>query len=145
MDLQELWEYIVENELLSATEIGYVKTCLEDITELSPADKPTLFRKMERVIEDSDRLSWCIFSVRQQYAKLNSAYRKIKDPEYTILVRQGRPSNEAINSEIRFRNDSLYDLELKLTTIENIITYLDHVELSLERYLYMLKDKLKIA
>jgi hypothetical protein len=61
------------------------------------------------------------------------------------LVRQGRPSSEAINSEVRWKNESLYDLEEDIRSVENIIDYLVHLEESLERYLYMLKDKLKIS
>ena len=145
MNLDILWTYIREHELLSDTEIGYIKVCLDDIAEFSPADKPMLFSKMERIIEDSDKLGWCIFSVRQQLNKMESVYRKIKDPEYVILVRQGRPSSEAINSEVRWKNESLYDLEEDIRSVENIIDYLVHLEESLERYLYMLKDKLKIS
>lgn len=144
MQLNDLWNYIREHELLSDTEIEYVKTCIEDVTEMSPSDKPMIFRKMERLIEDSDKLSWCIFSVRQQLNKMNKAYKQIKDPDYVTLVRQGRPSSEAINSEVRWRNDSLYDLEEDIATVENIIEYLVHLDHSLEKYNYMLKDKLSI-
>lgn len=143
MQIEELYNYILENNLLSSAEISYVQVCLNDITELSPADKPMVFRKMEKLIQDSDNLAWCIFSVNQQLILLNKAYRKIKDPEFTILVRQGRPSTEAINSEIRMKHDELYDLEEQIAIVEQIVEYFRHIELSLERYIYMLKDKLK--
>jgi len=143
INLKPLYEFLKENELLSDTELDMIQYCLNDITETSPNDKPGVFRKSEKIIQDSQNLSWCIYSLRLQYDHLNKAYRKIKDPEYTLLVRQQRPSSEAINSELRTKFEELYDLEEKLSTINNIIEYLTHIQTSMERYLYLLKDRLK--
>lgn len=143
MQIEELWTYLVDNELLSPTEIEYLKTGLLAIKEMSPSDKPSVFRKMEYIIEVSENVSWCIFALKQHLNTFIKCERQIKDPEYSLLVRQGRPSSEAINSEIRWKNESLYDLDYKISVIENTIEYINHIEQSLERYLYMLKDKLK--
>ena len=143
MQIEELWTYLVDNELLSPTEIEYLKTGLLAIKEMSPSDKPSVFRKMEYIIEVSENVSWCIFALKQHLKTFIKCERQIKDPEYSLLVGQGRPSSEAINSEIRWKNESLYDLDYKISVIENTIEYINHIEQSLERYLYMLKDKLK--
>lgn len=120
-----------------------ISYCINDIQEITPNDKPGVFHKSEKLIQDAQNLTWCILALKLQYDKLNKAYRMIKDPEYTILVRQGRPSSEAINSEIRFKNEQLYDLEEKLSTINNILEYLNHIQNSMDKYIYLLKDKLK--
>ena len=145
INLKPLYEFLSENELLSETEMDMIQYCLNDIVETSPNDKPGVFRKSEKLIQDSQNLSWCIYSLRLQYDCLNKAYRKIKDPEYTLLVRQQRPSSEAINSELRAKFEELYDLEEKLSTINNIIDYLSHIQTSMERYIYLLKDRLKYS
>lgn len=143
MTINDLFDYIREHELLSESELSIVDKCLNDIKEMSPADKPSVFRKTEKIIEDSEDLSWCVYALRLQKVKLQKAYRVLKDPEYVTLVRLNRPSSEAINSEIRFRNEDMYRLEEDMAIVDNILAYIEHIQVSMERYLYMLKDKLK--
>jgi hypothetical protein len=141
--LNDLFEFIRENELLSEPEIGIVQTCIDDIKEIAPTDRPALFQKMERLVQDAENLSWCIYSVKVHYSKIKKAYRMLKDGDFTVLVRQGRPSTEAINSELRWKDPTLYDWELKMETVENLIEYLNHILVSMDKYQYMLKDKLR--
>ena len=143
MKTQELFQYISDHDLLSDTEIVFIQTCLDDIREITPSDKPSVFRKMEKIVNDSEDLSWCIFALKKKQSELQRDYRMVKDPFFMTLVRQNRPSTEAINSEIRTLHKEVYDLEDGLSMVEHILGYLDHIQLSLERYLYLLKDKLK--
>lgn len=143
MKLDELFQYIKTNDLLSDYEIRMVQTCLDDIREMSPVDKPSIFRKSEKIINDSEDLSWCIYSLKQKYSQLQKDYRVKKDPMIGRLVLQKRPSMEAMNCEVRSLNPFIYDMEEELATVEHIIEYLNHIQLSLERYSYLLKDKLK--
>lgn len=141
--LNELFEFIRINELLSEPEIGIIRVCIDDITEIAPTDRPAVFQKMERLVRDSENLSWCIYSIKLQNSKIKKAYNMLKDDDFAMLVRQGRPSTEAIKSELRMKNHALYDWELKMETVENTIEYLNHILVSMDKYMYMLKDKLK--
>lgn len=144
MALEEpLYEYIRSNNLLSEQEINIIKTCTNDIREMTPTDKPLVFRKSEKVTDDSQKLSWLIYSIKVKLSDITSNYKRVKDPEYTMLVRQQRPSGAAIEAELRFRNDTLYEIEKKIETIDNIIAYLNHLQLSIDRYLRILNDKLR--
>lgn len=143
MELNLLFDYLRSHELLSEEEIKMVKFAINEITEIAPTDKVALFKKQESLIDASSKLSWSVMVLKNNLNKIKTAYRKIKDPEYTMLVRKGRPSNEAINSEIRFTNESLYDLDEIVDTVENIIEYFATLENNINRYLFMLSDKLK--
>lgn len=143
MDLNKLFDYISSHELLSSKEIDMVRYAINEIVEIAPTDKVALFKKQEHLIEASSNIGWSIMVIKNNLAKIKTTYRKLKDPEYTMLVRKGRPSNEAINSEIRFSNEALYDLDEIISNVENIIEYLNTVENNINRYLFMLSDKLK--
>ena len=140
-DLKSLFDYLVSNNILSKDEIDIINVCIKEIREASPTDKPILFRKGDRLIDYSQRLSWVIYSVKSYRDKLVKELNKKKDPEYTMLVRQGRPSKDAIEAELRFKFQDLYDEEYELNTFNNFVDYLEHIELSLDRYLKMLKEK----
>lgn len=143
MNFRVLADFILEHELLSEDEIKMVSVAINDIKEMTPSTKAEVFRKSERIVADSQDLSWCIQSVKIQHAKLLTAYHKMVDTDYALLVRQGRPSSEAIHAELRMKNESLYEVEELLTTIENTIAFLESLKESMDKYLYVLKDKLK--
>lgn len=141
--LEKLCNYILSNDLLSESEMNMIVECDNEIKQIAPTDRRLLFNKEQTLINCSQNLSWCIYSIRLKYSKILNEYRKLRDPEYTILVRQGRPSAAAIETELRYKHDNFYEYDENLRILENIIEFLNHMELSVDRYLYMLRDKLR--
>ena len=142
LNYDTLYQFILDNKLLSEAEVTIIQTCVNDIKELSPSEVPLIFKRIEKLVNDAENLSWCIYSVSLVYDKLVKANKKIQDPEYVVLARQGLPS-EAIHSTIRWKHEEIYDTEELISNVEHLIEYLKHLEKSLERYRYMLIDKVK--
>lgn len=136
-------EYLGDIVKLSSEEISYVQLAISAVHELSGGDGISIFNKMDKIISISEDLSWVISSLNKYRHDLNKQIKIIKDPEFTMLVRKGRPSIQAIESEIRFNHKELTDLEEDLEILDNMIGYFDHLELSIDRYIWMLRDKAK--
>jgi len=141
--IDKLCNYILDNELLSEQEVQMIVECNNEIIQIAPTDKPQVFRKEERLIRCSQNISWCIFSLKLKASKIQDSYRRSRDPEYTILVRQGRPSAAAIETELRYKHPEFYETDEQIRILDNIIEFLGHLELSVERYMYMLRDKVR--
>lgn len=139
--ISQIYEYLVDIIKLSPEEMRAVKSAIGAIHEMTPTDGPGVFTKTQNMISISEDLSWVISVITRKHHQISKEIKKIKDPEFVMLVRQGRPSTQAIESEIRFNNDNLVDMEEELEIIENILDYLKHVEVGIERYIWLLRDK----
>lgn len=128
-------------KILSIKQVQSIKSCLNEISQVAPSDLPIMFTKEQRLLELSSDLSFAIFSVNVFLNNERDKYKRKRDPEYVMLVRQGRPSGAAIDAEIRFKHSELYDDEKKLDILANVIEYLNHIQLSIDRYIYLLRDK----
>lgn len=126
---------------LGNAEVKIISECLNIIREVSPIDGPLIFSKMERVISLSDDLAWIISILNSMRNNVRRDIMKVKDPKYVSLVRQNRPSSAAIEAEIRISSKDIIELETKEDNISIVIDYLNNVQKSLDRYLWVLRDK----
>ena len=126
---------------LGESEKKVISECLNIIREISPIDGALIFSKMERIINLSDDLAWIITLLNISRNALRKDIQKIKDPKYVALVRQNRPSSAAIESEIRISNKDIVSLESTESDLLIIIEYLNSIQKSLDRYLWVLRDK----
>lgn len=120
-----------------------IKTAISLLKELPPSDAPNTFNREQRLISVSDEISWIIMSLKRRKSIIDEEIKKIKVPEYTLLVRQGRPSSEAINMEILFKHDELNQLNNKLEFLDNLLEYLMSIQENISRYIWMLRDRLQ--
>lgn len=139
---RELLEYLRDVIELSPDNIRTVKNCLAMIKELSPSDVPNILRKIEKLIDASQDMSWIVLVMKRKLHELTRELKVKKDPAYVMLVKQGRPSSAAIDAEIRFTNKDLYKLEDDIEIVKNIIEYFQKIIESMEKYSWLLKDKL---
>lgn len=142
--------YKIENireYLKGIVEIGesesIIVNCLNSIREISPIDAPVAFAKMERITNLSDDLAWIISILNRKNNELKRSVQKLKDPKYVALVRQNRPSSAAIEAEIRLTNKDIVEFEDKISRLENVLEYLNHIQKSLDNYLWILRDKIQ--
>lgn len=143
-------EYKIENireYLKDIIDIGksesIITNCLNSIREISPIDAPVAFAKMERITNLSDDLAWIISILNRRNNEMKRSVQKLKDPKYVALVRQNRPSSAAIEAEIRLTNKEVVEFEDKISRLENVIEYLNHIQKSLDSYLWILRDKIQ--
>lgn len=143
-------EYKIENireYLKDIIDIGksesIIINCLNSIREISPIDAPVAFAKMERITNLSDDLAWIISILNRRNNEMKRSVQKLKDPKYVALVRQNRPSSAAIEAEIRLTNKEVVEFEDKISRLENVIEYLNHIQKSLDSYLWILRDKIQ--
>lgn len=139
---RELLEYLRDVIELSPENIRVIKSSLAAIKEQAPSDVPLILRKIERLIDLSQDLSWIILVMKRRFHELTREMKVMKDPQYVMLVRQGRPSSAAIEAEIRFTNKDLYTVEDNIEIVRNIIEYLQKIIDSMDKYSWLLKDKL---
>jgi len=126
---------------LSDDEVNIIKSSIGYLHELTPTDGPGVFFKSQNLISNSEDLSWVITVVKNTRNKISSQINLIKDPEFTMLIRNGRPSTAAIEHEIRFNNASIPGLEDNVMVLDNIIDYLNKIQLNIDRYIWLLKSK----
>lgn len=140
--MSQIYEYLVEIVKLSPEEMRAVKSAIGAIHEISATDGPGLFSKMNNLISLSEDLAWVISVITKKQHEIKKSIKIIKDPDFVMLVRKGRPSTQAIESEIRFNHEELVQMEENLEITSNLIDYLHHVEVSIDRYIWLLKDKI---
>lgn len=141
--VNKIYEYLLEIVELSPEEIRVIKSAISSVHEISASDGPGLFSKLNNLISVSEDLAWVISVITSQQHEIRKSIKEIKDPDFVMLVRKGRPSTQAIESEIRFNHDDLVKMEENLEIITNIIDYLNHLELSIDRYIWLCRDKMK--
>lgn len=110
------------------------------IHQTLPVDNAGVFSKLTRFTSASDDLAFVIMSIQKEKDILELELRKIKDPKFTILVKAGRPSTQAIESEIRCTNPKVSELEDKISQFDNVLSYLNHVEKCMDRSIWIMKD-----
>jgi hypothetical protein len=139
--INDICEYIKSITSLSEQEVTSLRTCIDLIHQSTPTEAAGIFSRTERLISASDDLSWLSTSLTRKKNDLLSELKKLKDPVFVSLVRQGRPSTQAIESEIRFSDDKVQVIEDSIGTVENILNYLSAIEKNIDRYIWTLRDK----
>lgn len=140
---KELYEYLRDIVELSPDNIRTVKTALSMIKTIAPSDIPLILNRINELIDVSQDLSWIIVMITRRQNEIKKDIKLKKDPRYVMLVRQGRPSTAAIEAEIRFSDKTLYDLDENIETISNILEYLNKLQDSIDKYIWLLRDKMK--
>lgn len=107
------------------------------------SDIPGLITGQEECVSFSDDLTWTIFLLRKKLNNVEKEIKKIKSPAITMLVNKGRMGNELIESEVLFQNEELYDLYDSRDEILNILNYLEKLNENLNKYLWIIREKLK--
>lgn len=123
------------------SELEIINTAIGLTHQVTPIDGSQLFARMESVVSISDDLEWIINSITRKRNTKENEIRKIKDPKYVALVRQGRPSSAAIEAEIRISMKDIRDEEELIQLVDSITDYLKFVQRNLDKYLSILKLK----
>lgn len=140
--IDRLIEYIkFSNITFSDDEINMIKSSISLIIESSPTTPASVFSRIERLIKASSDISWILLSLKRTRVKLDNALKRRKDPKFVLLTRQGRPSTAAIEAEIRHTDNSVLDMEAKITELDNLIEYMSNVEVNIDRYIRAMRDK----
>lgn len=134
-------KYLQDNLDIEETDLKSLEDAINLIHQPSPLDGAGVFTRVERSISASDNLLWLVTMISNRRVLVDADLKKLKDPQFTLLVRQQRPSTQAIESEIRWNNETVAELENKLTTIDNILSYIKSIESNIDRYIWILREK----
>lgn len=140
--IEMITSYLGEVIDIGDISIDNIKTAISLLKEIPPADAPNTFNREQRLISVSDDISWIIMSLNRKKQILEEKMKNIRAPEYTRLVRQGRPSAEAINMELYMLHDDMNDLNSRIEVLNNFITYLNSIQDNINRYIWMLRERL---
>lgn len=138
--ISQVGQYVKDTSGEQGVEV--LRTCLDILHQPMPLESGQIFLKLERITSSSEDLGYVIMCINTLKNKKVTEVRKIKDPQFTLLTRQGRPSTQAVECEIRFSNKDLYDMEQEIGILTAIEEYLRHIEKSLDRYMWLLRDKI---
>lgn len=113
------------------------------LKEKTASDVSNLISTEEKCISYSDDLNWTILLLKRKLSNVEKEIKKIKSPCITMLVNKGRMGSDLINSEVLFLNEELYDLYDSQDEITNILNYLEKLNDNLNKYLWIIREKLK--
>lgn len=114
------------------------------LKEKTASDVQGLITAQEKCISYSDDINWILFLLRRKLNEVNNKIKRIKSPATAMLINKGRMGNDLINSEVLFLHEELYDLNDSKETIERISDYLERLNENLNKYLWIIREKLKI-
>lgn len=140
--IEMIVDYLGEAVDIGDISIDSIKTGISLLKEIPPVDAPNTFNREQRLISVSDEISWITMSLKRKRQILDEKMKSIRAPEYTRLVRQGRPSTEAINMELYMLHDDMNNLNSKIEVLDNFIMYLNSMQENINRYIFMLKERL---
>ena len=142
--IDELEEFLSTTINDSEKAVECIKDCMYLLKQIPPADVPNTFAKEQILISKLDDLQWLIYLLNKTKTKLDEKILNIKAPEITYLIREGRIGTDLINIETYNRNQGqLEPLTVKLDAINNTLSYLSTLEGNMNKYLYMLRDRLQ--
>lgn len=119
-----------------------IKDAILIMKQMPPSDVPNTFVMEQRIISNLDDIQWVIHLLKSKKSKISESIMSIKAPEVSYLIREGRIGTELINIEVYCRNEEkLQPLMNKENSIENIIAYLSSLDSNLNKYLYLLRDR----
>lgn len=149
MEIEERLEILKQffNETITAGEraTSTIRDAIYMLKEIPPADVPNTFSKEQRLISILDDLQWILYLLNKTKTRIDEQILNIKSPEVTYLIREGRIGTDLINIEVYNRNqEKLEPLMNKKDAIENTVSYLLTLEGNLNKYLFMLKDRLTV-
>lgn len=111
--------------------------------QLPPSDVPNTFVLEQRIISTLDDLQWVIHLLKIKKSDVSEKILKIKAPETGYLIREGRIGTDLINTEVYWRKeDELGPLMKNEASIDNVISYLSSLDNNLNKYLFMLRDRI---
>lgn len=122
--------------------IDSIREAVLIMKQLPPSDVPNTFVMEQKIISILDDLQWVIHLLKSKKSKVSEDIMGVKAPDITYLIREGRIGTDLINIEVYNRNEEkLKPLMSKESTIENTIAYLSSLDSNLNKYLYLLRDR----
>ncbi len=122
--------------------IDSIREAVLIMKQLPPSDVPNTFVMEQKIISILDDLQWVIHLLKSKKSKVSEDIMGVKAPDITYLIREGRIGTDLINIEVYNRNEEkLKPLMNKESTIENTIAYLSSLDSNLNKYLYLLRDR----
>ena len=119
-----------------------IKEAMFIMKQLPSSDVPNTFVMEQKIISNLDDLQWIIHLLKTKKSDISEKILKVKAPEVTYLIREGRIGTDLINTEVYYRNEEkLQPLMKDESSIENVIAYLSSLDNNLNKYLFMLRDR----
>lgn len=143
-DRMEILEQFFKTQInIGEKAINSIKDAMLIMKQLPPSDVPNTFVLEQKIISILDDLQWIIHLLKTKKCNVSEKIMKIKAPEIAYLVREGRIGTDLINTEAYWREEEkLEPLMHDETTIDNTIIYLTSLDNNLNKYLFMLRDRI---
>ena len=141
--LRILKEYFETKLKIGEKAFNSIQSSMFLLKKKTASDITNLIASQEECISYSDDLNWIILILKKRLHNINKEINKIKSPATTMLINKGRMGNDLINQEILFLHDDLYDLYDSQNEVTNIINYLETLNENLNKYLWIIREKLK--
>lgn len=128
-DLSELIESVRNNfkETLDISdyELGMISNSIKLIFTRAFTSSAVITEQIQIMLEALSNLNYLRSKLVSARYKVDTKHRVLYDKEFTVLTKMGRPSKQAIDSEIYYSNKEIFDLREKLEAYNNLLEYLD--------------------
>lgn len=136
----------IQNYLKGITEFSdYELKVISDsvllISSELPSTKLSITMKLAEVSSLKADLSFILLRLSDIRRSYNIPYTDIYNTKFTLLTKQGRPSKQAIESEMFYREESLRNYRDKISEIDNILEFLKNYSVLLDRISNILESR----
>lgn len=144
MTIKEVVE-TMQGEFLSATnntlsdyELNIIETSV-NLPFIRKFNSPTVMsEQIQDIIANLSDLNYLKNKIISLRYEINIDYRNEYDRRFTILTRMGRPSKQAIDSEMHCDNENLISSRNKLEKLDNLISWISNqiklLEMTIKNY-----------
>lgn len=101
-------------------EYNQIKECYELISKSAPTISAEMKTTMILLDHSRVNLSTIYFMLCRNISKMKAEFQQTYDSQYARLVKLGRPSNAAIEAEIRSQNPEYSGITMKIETFEYV-------------------------
>lgn len=129
--LQWVMNQLKEVSGLSDTELAPAFEVAVALSKPYPAGRTACQERIAQLGLLRSRLDTLILQLKEIRSKFKREYEKRFDSEYSRLVKLGKPSQQAIVSEIRSKNQEVVDLSDKIERLGHFIEYLSDLRWTL--------------
>lgn len=117
--IDQMLDVVKDRLSLSDHEVQIVKDVNLLLREPTPTVQAGIESRVSKIDQYRNDLTNLIYMIENKETQLDYDYHKIYDVEFTRLTRAGRPSQQAIESEIHSSIEGADDRRLVLRDIEN--------------------------
>lgn len=139
--IKEIATRVATSLNLSDMEYDMLRDAMLSVYKELPNSKSGASTLNDELLSHKSNLVYMISSIKRTKGKMYREYRRTVDNKFTILVRQGRPSKDAIMSEIHSQSADLRNSRDHIDEMDELIGFIESVISLIENKMRIVDNK----